>query len=254
MQIYQTCTWIHLGYLSARLDPTPHQTASLGQQAASPLYLQRRMGKILCFHAHYKLMIHSTEGNRRTTVMTHRGDALCNSIHWLTFCQWHAVNTSSAQHVVFLCVLSYAHTKPEHWWLFSSSIVNGTGFVWEREREAETECPEAGLGPHSVGKRNTWHNTERKKNHIYQWSLHNLSSQRHWQLWITIQLVALKKQSACRISGDITPQGRDTELLFLWAMLRSKVSSPFFSGKNIQEHTQMLHVYTVLYKFICFPF
>lgn len=134
MQIYQTCTWTHLGYLSARLDPTPHQTASLGQQAASPLYLQRRMGKILCFHAHYKLMIHSTEGNRRTTVMTHRGDALCNSIHWLTFCQWHAVNTSSAQHVVFLCVLSYAHTKPEHWWLFSSSIVNGTGFVWERER------------------------------------------------------------------------------------------------------------------------
>lgn len=123
--------------------------------------------------------------------------------------------------------------------------------LFEREREAETECPEAGLGPHSVGKRNTWHNTGReKKNHIYQWSLHNLSSQRHWQLWITIQLVALKKQSACRISGDITPQGRDTELLFLWAMLRSKVSSPFFSGKNIQEHTQMLHIYTVLYKFV----
>lgn len=126
------------------------------------LYIcKRHMGEILCFHALCKLMVRSTEGNRTATIMTHRGDVLCSSIHWLTFCQWHTVNTSSVQHVVFLCVLNCAHTKPEHWWLFSGSIVNGTGFVWKGERETEWERPAAGLGPDSVRKRNTWHSREK---------------------------------------------------------------------------------------------
>lgn len=152
MQIGDTCRymiWINLGYLSAHLDPTLHQTASLGQQAASLLYLQRHTGKILCFHAHYNLMVDSTEGNSNAIVMRHRGGVLCNSIHWLTFCQWYTVNASSVQHVVFLCVLNCAHTKPEHWLLFSGSIVNGTGFVWKRETETEGERPAAGFRPNS---------------------------------------------------------------------------------------------------------
>lgn len=38
--------------------------------------------------------------------------------------------------------------------------------------------------------RNTWHNIKKK----LKWSLHNLSSQRQWQLWIRTQLVALKSK------------------------------------------------------------
>lgn len=94
----------------------------------------RHKNKALCSPPHYNLMVRCTEGNRTPTVMTHRGDVLCYSIHLLTFGQWRTVNTSSVQHVVFLCVLNCGHIKPEHWWLFSGSIVNGTGFVWKRER------------------------------------------------------------------------------------------------------------------------
>lgn len=57
---------------------------------ASLLYLQRNMGKI-GFHARYNLMVDKAEGNINATVMTHRGDVL----HWMAFCQWHTVNTSS---------------------------------------------------------------------------------------------------------------------------------------------------------------
>lgn len=56
-------------------------------------------------------------------------------------------NTSSVQHVVSLYVLNRVHTEPEHWWLFSCSIVNGTGIVEKRER-----CPAAGSGPDRVHK------------------------------------------------------------------------------------------------------
>lgn len=46
---------------------------------------------------------------------------------------------SSVQHDVFLCVLNCAHTKPEHWWLFSGSIVNGRLFVRYIEREEQRD-------------------------------------------------------------------------------------------------------------------
>lgn len=113
---------------------------------------------------------------------------------------------------VSVCVLNCAHTKAEHWWPFSGSIVNGTGFVWERKthrNRGRVPCswPWAKLSL----QRNIWHSTgEGEKNHIYQWSLHNLSSQRHWQPRITIQLVVLK--SKVHVISTKTLRHRDRTL------------------------------------------
>lgn len=119
----------------------------------SSISAKTNTGKILCFHAHYKLMVHSAEGNRNATVMTHRGDVLCDSIHWLTFCQWHTINTSSVQHVVFsLCIELCTHkarTLVAILWLNSE-----WHWLCLKDRETETEGgrPVAGLRPNSVCK------------------------------------------------------------------------------------------------------
>lgn len=79
-----------------------------------------------------------------------------------------------------LCVLNCAHTKPEHWWLFSGSIVNGTGFVCEQERHKQTkresECPAAGLGPNSLCSEMLGVRRTHTKILIYMRRLHNLCS------------------------------------------------------------------------------
>lgn len=123
------------------------------------------------------------------------GMFFCNSIHWLTFCQWHTVKhklcTACCVSVCIELCTHRARTLVAILWLNSE---------WQwlclRERVTETKGgrPAAGFGPESVRKEILGIARtikKKKKIQIYQWSLHNLLSRQHW---IRIQVVALKSK------------------------------------------------------------
>lgn len=109
-----------LKYLSARLGREPHRTASPGRRAAGLRYLAGQ-----------------TRGRHEDEVTGSEprcGTQVCDVIHTQKgpsfFCAFvHCVNGATVKHERGPLGFSARALKPEHWWLFSDSIVNGTGFV-----------------------------------------------------------------------------------------------------------------------------
>lgn len=111
-----------------------------------------------------KAKLRCTVGLRSAAVMTHRGNVLLQfqslaDILSMAHCKTQAQYST----LCFPRALNCAHTKPEHWWLFSGSIVNGTGFVWQREADTKGSTPCSWLGARFCLQRNTWHSTISKK-------------------------------------------------------------------------------------------
>lgn len=176
--------------------------------------------------------------------MTHRVRSL-QWMHWITFCQWDIVNISSAAACcVSMCIELCTH-KPEHWWLFSSSIVNGTGFVWKQERPKQRESTAAGLRPNSVCSKIL--GITHTQIQIYQWSLHNLSSHWQWQQWITMLLVLKCKVHVISLKPLCH---RDETLSFCFSKQSCKlVICPLFScivNKACNFYCQSNEIYKIV--------
>lgn len=112
----------------------------------------------------------------------------------------------------------------------------------ERERQKHRESVlQLASGQNSVCKEILGITRGGKKILIYQWGLHNLSSQRHCQLRVRIQLVAVK--SKVHVISVKTLRHRDGTLSCCFSeqccTTRLAVILPIlqWGGKNLQDHT-----------------
>lgn len=105
-----------------------------------------------------------TVGPRSAAAVTHRGNVLLQFQSLADILSMaHCKTQAQYSMLCFPRALNCARTKPEHWWLFSGSIVNGTGFVWQREADTKGSTPCSWLGARFCLQRNTWHSTISKK-------------------------------------------------------------------------------------------